>query len=264
MSNSNPMNQEKEITIYIIVPLYNEAENIDRLINGIRRFIEEHAQYQIRCIFVDDNSTDKTKEKLLQHREELNFTLLQHDKNRGPGHAFATAFEYIASNLSYDDYVVTKEGDNTSRDETLNVMLERSVREGQDLILASPYAYGGSLGDTNLLRSMLSHFANGFVKMALGIHGIHTMSSFYRVYKGSLIKKLQKRYGTRILERSGFESMVELLMKIIALDATISEVSFELDTANRAGKSKMKVIKTSLGYLSLWKDKSRWMSIPNA
>ena len=155
---------------------------------------------------------------------------------------------------------MTKEGDNTSQNETLKVMLERALREGQDLILASPYAYGGSLGDTNLLRSMLSHFANGFVKMALGIHGIHTMSSFYRVYKGSLIKKLQKRYGTRILERSGFESMVELLMKIIAVDATISEVPLQLDTANRVGKSKMKVIKTGLGYLSLWKSKTRWAS----
>jgi hypothetical protein len=90
------------------------------------------------------------------------------------------------------------------------------------------------------------------------------MSSFFRVYKGSLIKKLQKRYGKRILERSGFESMMELLMKIIALDATISEVPLKLNTANRPGKSKMKIIKTGLGYLSLWKDKSRWMSVPNA
>jgi dolichol-phosphate mannosyltransferase len=128
------------------------------------------------------------------------------------------------------------------------------------VILASPYAYGGSLGETVLWRAILSYFANGFIKVLLGIHGIHTMSSFFRLYKGSLIIKLQKRYGNRILERSGFESMVELLMKIIAVDATISEVPIELDTANRAGKSKMKVIKTGLGYLSLWKDKYRWMS----
>ena len=143
-------------------------------------------------------------------------------------------------------------------------MLERALREGQDLILASPYAYGGNLGDTNVFRMILSHFANSFVKKSLGIRGIHTMSSFYRVYKGSLIKKLQIRFGNRILERSGFESMVELLMKVISLDATISEVPLKLNTANRAGKSKMKIIKTSLGYISLWKDKSRWMSIPNA
>jgi hypothetical protein len=130
--------------------------------------------------------------------------------------------------------------------------------------LASPYAYGGNLGDTNVFRSILSHFANGFIKITLGIRGIHTMSSFYRVFKGSLIKKLQNSYGDRIIERSGFESMVELLMKIIALNGTISEFPLELDTANRSGKSKMKIIKTGLGYLSLWKDKSRWISIANA
>ncbi len=54
--------------------------------------------------------------------------------------------------------------------------------------------------------------------------------------------------------------MVELLMKIISVDASISEVPLEFDTANRVGKSKMKVIRTGLGYLSLWKDKYRWMS----
>ena len=152
------------------------------------------------------------------------------------------------------------EGDNTSRFNIIEIMLSRSIREGLDVILASPYAYGGDLGDTNIFRSILSHLANGFVKITLGIRGIHTMSSFYRVYKGSLIQKLQYRFGNRILERSGFESMVELLMKIIALDGTISEIPLELDTANRAGKSKMNIVKTGLGYLSLWKDKRRWIS----
>jgi len=252
------------MVVYIIIPLYNEVGNIERLVEGTIQFTKEMDQYHIEPIFVDDNSTDETIEKLLQYRGKLNFTLLQHEKNQGPGNAFGTGFEYIADKISIDDYVVTKEGDNTSRNETLTVMLERAIREGQDLILASPYAYGGNLGDTNVFRSILSHFANGFIKITLGIRGIHTMSSFYRVFKGSLIKKLQNSYGDRIIERSGFESMVELLMKIIALNGTISEFPLELDTANRSGKSKMKIIKTGLGYLSLWKDKSRWISIANA
>jgi len=251
------------VIVFIIIPLYNEAENIGRLVGETIQLTMELDKYQIEPIFVDDNSNDGTKEMLLQYRDELNFTLLQHEKNRGPGNAFGTGFEYIANKISIDDYVVTKEGDNTSRNEILKVMLERAVREGQDVILASPYAYGGDLGDTGIFRSILSHFANGFVKITLGIRGIHTMSSFYRLYKGSFIIKLQKRYGNRILERSGFESMVELLMKIIALGGRISEVPLELDTKNRVGKSKMKVIKTGLGYLSLWKDKSRWMSFLN-
>ena len=250
--------------LYTIIPIYNEENNINQLIQSITNFVNHYNKYECVFIIVNDGSTDQTVEVLQTNDDKLPHVLLNHEKNNGPGYAFGSGFEYIADIIKPEDYVITMEGDNTSRFNIIEIMLSRSIREGLDLILASPYAYGGNLGDTNIFRSILSHFANGFVKITLGIHGIHTMSSFFRVYKGSLIKKLQKRYGKRILERSGFESMMELLMKIIALDATISEVPLKLNTANRPGKSKMKIIKTGLGYLSLWKDKSRWMSVPNA
>ena len=92
----------------------------------------------------------------------------------------------------------------------------------------------------------------------LGLAGIATVSSFYRLYRGSVIVNLQRCYGPGIVERAGFECMVELLLKMVYLRTSISEVPMTLDTSLRAGKSKMNVLGTIWGYLWLWRDGRRW------
>src|ERR1700704_3856744 len=106
------------------------------------------------------------------------FEGVRHEDNRGPGAAFATGFALFHGRLSPADWVVTIEGDNTSRVELLGQMLTRA-QEGFDVVLASPYLYGGGIVNTSLWRTVLSHVANLFVKEALGLHGIMTMSSFF-------------------------------------------------------------------------------------
>ena len=154
--------------------------------------------------------------------------------------------------------MVTTEGDNTSRIDVLCTMLARLRREQLDVVLASPHAYGGGFSDTNQVRVLLSHGGSAFVRALLGLHGINTTSSFLRAHRASAILALQRRYGSRVIERTGFESMVELLVKCVALGFSISEVAMRLDTSARVGKSKMKVAKTFFGYLSLLRDKKRW------
>jgi hypothetical protein len=67
-------------------------------------------------------------------------------------------------------------------------------------------------------------------------------------------------YGPGIVERKGFESMIELLLKLVMLDCSISEIAMVLDTSRRAGKSKMRIWRTGLNYLTLWRSKGRWMA----
>jgi dolichol-phosphate mannosyltransferase len=243
--------------LYLIVPALNEAENLERLTGAFRSLEKEFEEYRLQIILVDDGSSDGTGERARKLSEGLDFVLLSHAVNQGPGRAFATAFEYLETRLQPGDCAVTMEGDNTSRHDLLRQMLTRT-REGYDVILASPYLYGGGILNTSPWRVFLSHIANAFVKEALGIHGIMTMSSFYRLYTGRALKELQSRYGGGIIERRGFESMIEMLMKMMYIGLTISEVPMVLDTSRRRGKSKMKIMKTIIGYLWLWKDKRRW------
>jgi dolichol-phosphate mannosyltransferase len=99
------------------------------------------------------------------------------------------------------------------------------------------------------------------IKELLGINGILTASSFFRLYRATALKRLQAVYGPEILERNGFECMVEMTIKMINLQITISEVPMVLDTKLRVGKSRMKVARTIVGYLSLWSSKKIWKAL---
>jgi dolichol-phosphate mannosyltransferase len=244
--------------MYVVVPLLNEVENIPTLIRGWEALQHRVPHYTISVILVDDGSTDGTGSVALEHGKEIDLVVLTHETNKGPGYAFGTAFEYLVNRVQSEDVVLTMEGDNTSRVELIPTMLERMEREKYDVVLASPYTYGGDIQNTKLIRVLLSHFANAFVKVVLDIRGIHTVSSFFRLYTGDIIQRLQRRYGSRILERSGFESMVELLKKLIILGSSISEVPMKLDTLKRAGSSRMRALRTILGYLSLSFDVKKW------
>ena len=50
---------------------------------------------------------------------------------------------------------------------------------------------------------------------------------------------MQEVYGPRIVERHGFENMVEMLMKMVFLGSSISEIAMVLDSSQRSGPSKM-------------------------
>ena len=237
-----------------MIPALDEAPNVARVLDDVRALTAVH---RVRVVLVDDGSTDGTAEAAGAAAGAVELEVLRHPRTLGPGRAFATAFEHLAGLLEPDDVVVTLEADNTSRLEILPTMLGR-LDEGYEGVLASPYMYGGAILQTDALRVAASHLANSFLKGALGIRGIHTMSSFYRAHHAGLILRLQHAYGPGIVERAGFESMPEMLLKMIYAGASLTEVPMVLDTGRRVGASKMKFVRTARGYLALAVRRRRW------
>jgi dolichol-phosphate mannosyltransferase len=250
--------------LYVVVPVFNERPNLDRLFASFARVEQEfHSRYQLQFLLVDDGSTDGTATRAQELTAELNSVVLSNPTNQGPGAAFARAFAFLAPRLTDPDWVLTLEGDNTSRLELMRQMFHRT-EEGFDVVLASPYMYGGGITNTTALRVLMSHMANAFVKELLGAHGLLTISSFFRLYRAPVILRLQAAYGPAILESHGFECMAELLLKMVYHRVTISEVPMLLDAGLRAGKSKMKVLKTIRGYLALGRRTAAWRSVAAA
>src|SRR5579872_2632032 len=245
-------------SFFVIVPVFNEAPNLDRLFGAFADLVTKlGTEYRMMFLLVDDGSTDGTAEEAGKTAGALDILVLKHQTNMGPGRAFATAFEYLSKRIVDDDWVATMEGDNTSRHELIEQMLVRS-REGYDVMLASPYQYGGAIENTIGIRVILSHVANGFLKSFIGLHGFLTMSSFFRLHSAAVIRRLQDCYGPAIIERAGFEGIVEMLIKMALLHHRITELPMVLDTSRRIGKSKMKLLRTIRGYLTLALDRSRW------
>ena len=249
--------------LFILIPVLNESGNIPGLVDALGSLAARlKNEFDVCILLVDDGSQDNTSQlaKQLTIESGIQLNVLRHETNRGPGKAFATGFRHLSSLVKEDDLVLTMEGDNTSRIELVQQMLVR-LAEGFDVVFASPYTYGGKIINTSTYRIFLSSVANLFIKELLGIHGILTVSSFFRLYRVPALKKLQATYGPEIVERSGFECMVEMTMKMVNLQITISEVPMVLDTHARVGKSRMKIAKTIRGYLSLWLLKRKWLEV---
>lgn len=174
--------------IYILIPVYNEEPNIDKLFKNLSNeaFLED-AQY----IFVDDCSTDKTVEKIKESFKEKKIKVITKNKNIGPGHSFNLGFDWILDNSKDDnDIVITMEADNTSSINILERMINISML-GYDLVLASPYSQGGGFKDTTLIRKSLSFIANVILRTLFSVK-VQTLSSFYRIYKIKLLRNIKK------------------------------------------------------------------------
>lgn len=245
--------------LFIVVPVFDEEPNIPALFRAFGQLGEElGGRLAIQFVLVDDASRDGTVAAARRQAGALDLVVLQHRENLGPGAAFATGFTYLAQRLHEADWVITMEGDNTSRHQLIRQMFTRAG-EGFDVVLASPYMYGGGITQTSFLRKLLSSGANLVVKDLLDIQGILTVSSFFRLHRARALLAMQRAFGPGIVERRGFESMVEMLMKMTMLRLAISEVAMQLDSSLRKGKSKMKVLRTIVGYLALWRCKQRWL-----
>ena len=239
--------------IHVVVPAFNEAGNIEVLLPAISARFTALAEAH-RIVVVDDGSTDGTAGlcRDAAARASLPVEVISLGANRGPGIAFRTGFLHVLKGAAASDLVVTLEGDQTSDPAILARMIRRAREEGDDIVLASCYLYGGAIKGTHIHRVGLSHVANGLMKKALGLTGLATLSSFYRVYQVRALFALRDRYGADgFITTRGFECMVEILYRAAQLRLSISEVPMVLDGSRRVGKSKMRVMRTSLAYLRL-------------
>ena len=230
--------------IYIVIPIFNEEQNITNLYNELEGYSFDKDHF---FVFSDDGSSDNTKQEIERHFPNEKTIVLGDGINRGPGAAFNVGFEWVIQDSKNDsDRVVTIEADCTSDLEILPVMLALNQLKF-DLVLASVYAQGGGFDSTGFIRKFISSVANLLYRFVFDIK-VQTISSFYRVYSVTLLKKIKSKYGN-LIEENGFICMLEILTKAIHCEAKIIEVPMVLKSTKRLGKSKMKIVKTTMDYL---------------
>lgn len=246
-------------TLWFVVPALNEAANLPRMARGLAAACAQQEEL-FHLVVVDDGSSDGTGDVV---RAELpgRCTVLRHATNQGPGAAIRTGFAHVIEIAGPDDLVVTLEADGTS-DLTILPALATLTRVGFDVALASPHAVGGGIEGTTWTRVGISSSANLLCRVVLGIRGVSTYSSFYRVHTVAILRALFARYGEATIQERGFSYAVEMLAKLQRIDARVCEVPMRLDATQRIGKSRMKVLPTTLGYLRLFRRLGPWRRTP--
>jgi dolichol-phosphate mannosyltransferase len=230
--------------IRFVIPAYNEAENVPRLLADLA---PRARGLGARVIVVDDGSTDGTAEAVRAHAQDMHLAIVRHPANLGLGAAINSGIRAALGEASDDDAVVTLEADTTSNLDDLPEMLALFER-GYDLVLASVYAPGGQLLGVSRHRIAMSKAVSNTFRVLGGLRDMHTLSSLYRVYRAGTLRRAAETYGYLLVREPGFAANVELLLKLYAANARIAEVPTTNDWSTRKGSSKMKLKPTALAY----------------
>ncbi len=233
--------------IRFVIPAYNEAENVPRLLDDLAPRARELGA---RVIVVDDGSTDGTGEAVEANRDDLHLAIVRHKTNRGLGTAINSGLRAALGEASDDDAIVTLEADNTSDLDDLPRMLEL-FEQGHDIVLASVYAPGGQIIGVDRWRLAASKSVSNTFRMLGGLREIHTLSSLYRVYRAGTLRRAADTYGYLLVREPGFAANVELLLKLYNAGARVAEVPTVNDWSRRKGSSKMSLRPTVLAYFRL-------------
>jgi dolichol-phosphate mannosyltransferase len=157
----------------VIVPTYNESENIERIINIILS-----ASQHLEVLVIDDNSPDHTGDivqKITKRMRKVH--LMRRPRKMGLGTAYVTGFGFALTN-GYD-YAFEMDADFSHNPEDLPRFIE--LLDTYDLVLGSRYIHGVSVVNWPMKRLLLSYFACLFARVVTGVP-IKDLTSGFKCY----------------------------------------------------------------------------------
>ena len=235
--------------IYILLPAYNEEKSIDTLFKKIDIFFKQELELKYKILICNDGSTDLTIEKIEYYTSQYPIQLINHKINRGLGETMRDLIELAAELSNPSDIIIRMDCDDTHEPQYIKSMLSK-INEGYDVVIASRFQKGGGQKGLSLYRRILSRTANLCMKLVFPIKNVKEYSCGFRAYKASIIKKAIGFYGNNFqqLKGLGFTSTLEKLVKLKLINASFSEVPFNLYYNQKKSPSKMVSSITTLGY----------------
>ena len=211
--------------IVIVMPSYNEAENMPRMIEEL--FEKEFPQIkgaEMHLLVVDDNSPDGTG-KIVKEKEGKyeNLHLLTGEK-KGLGWAYIRGFKYAMEKLSADA-VMEMDADFQHPTRFVKDMVAAYLA-GADYVIGSRYIKGGSVPkEWALSRKMVSLFGNLFIRLVLVKPRIHDLTTGFRLMRVKGV--LDKINLDNLMEPERFAYKVDLLYQCIKNAKKTVEVPLE-------------------------------------
>ncbi|MBF25820.1 MAG: dolichyl-phosphate beta-D-mannosyltransferase [Flavobacteriales bacterium] len=168
----------------IIIPTYNEIENIDRMIETIFSISKE-----TNILVVDDSSPDNTSSlvKELQKKYEDKLFLLERKQKRGLGTAYIEGFKW-GLKKSYD-YFFQIDCDFSHNPNDLKRLYLELLENNVDLCIGSRYISGINVVNWPLSRVLLSYFASFYVRFITGMQ-IKDPTAGYKLYRRQVLEAI--------------------------------------------------------------------------
>ena len=213
----------------IVIPTFNESENILKLIHEIKDSTTENESYEL--VIVDDNSPDGTVGLIMNDfTDENGFKVYKIRDNIGirshqyyliyperdnrfyikvikrieRGGLISAIYEGFKSSIG--DYILVMDADFSHSPSHINHMVSEISGSDRDLIIASRYTQGGKIIGWTPKRIFLSKFATNLSKLIFGLSNVTDPMSGFFIVRRNVIRKMH-------FSTSGFKILLEILVK---------------------------------------------------
>lgn len=213
--------------VTVIVPTYNERENIEALIIQLLAL-----PLGLNVTVVDDNSPDGTGDiaDRLAAENLARVTVIHRAGKLGLGTAYLAGFQQALDAGS--DLICTMDADFSHNPRYIPSMVGK-ICEGYDLVIGSRYTRGGGTSGCTINRRMLSWGANFFARTALGLRA-HDTTAGFRCYR----RKVLESIDLGAIKASGYSFLIEMLYMVQNRGWQVADVPIIFEN-RRLGASKI-------------------------
>ena len=227
--------------VLVVLPTYNEAENIEHVLRRIRTALPDAG-----VLVVDDGSPDGTANLAEKLGGELdNIEVLRRNTKSGLGSAYRAGFAW-GLERGWEAFV-EMDADLSHEPEALPSLIE-PLTEGIDLVVGSRYVPGGSIPNWRWHRRVLSQGGNVYAALLLGLHVADSTSGF-RAYRAEVLRRI----NLDDVRAEGYGFQIEMVLRVLQNGGQVTEVPIRfVDRVQGKSKMSMHIVVEALLLVTWW------------
>lgn len=214
----------------VVIPTYNERENIGRLIEALRRVLPS-----LDVLVVDDHSPDGTAELVRSMaRDDTRIHLLEREGKLGLGTAYCAGFRWA---LERGYHIICQmDADFSHNPEDLPRLI--AALEHADVAIGSRYISGVNVVNWPMRRLLLSYAANVYTRLVTGMP-IRDATGGFKAFRAELLRRID----LSAIASNGYAFQIEMNFRAWKLGARIEELSIIfIDRTNGVSKMSRSII----------------------
>jgi len=224
---------DQVMKVVVVIPTYNERENICVLLNALAHSIKGRTAHSISYLVVDDSSPDGTADEVRSYRKTHKNVFLISGKKEGLGKALLRGMTEAFGHMGAD--VVLQMDADLSHDPNVAPKLLAALDNGATFAVGSRYIPGGGIPENwGFIRKVYSIIGNNIVRFGLWHPSVRDWTGGYRAYRKVFYEKTHREMEAY----SGYVFQIAFLHKAIHHGARVTEIPFHF-TDRRYGHSKI-------------------------
>ena len=170
----------------VIIPTYNEKENIEAIITAVMKL-----PLDFHVLIIDDGSPDGTAnivKDLMVNRYNGKLHIIERAGKLGLGTAYITGFKWAIEHKY--DYIFEMDADFSHNPDDLLKLYNACSAEGADVAIGSRYVSGVNVVNWPMGRVLMSYFASKYVRFVLGVK-IHDTTAGFKCYRRQVLETIE-------------------------------------------------------------------------